>query len=165
MTGTMHIWHNNSLPSRSPGRRDMFCDLLIFLRIPLVHLLPLNVKCKVSIVIHNMFHGFVVASFLVDSCAQFTHILKNVYITHWGREMHICVGRITVSGSDNGLSPGRYQAIFWTNAGILVIRPLGTNLGEIVIEIGTFLFKKMHLKMSSGKWRMMVIYALWFVTL
>ena len=36
-------------------------------------------------------------------------------------------------GSDNGLSPGRRQAIFWTNAGILVIASLGINLSEIVI--------------------------------
>ena len=66
---------------------------------------------------------------------------------------HICVGRLTMSGADNGLSPSRRQAIIWTNAGILLIRRLGTNLGEIVREIGTFSFKKMHLKMSSGKWR------------
>ena len=30
---------------------------------------------------------------------------------------------------------------------------LGTNLSEMLIEIHTFSFKKMHLKMSSGKWR------------
>ena len=43
--------------------------------------------------------------------------------------------------------------IIWTNAGILLIRPLGTNFSEILIEIHTFLFKKMHLKMPSAKWR------------
>ena len=41
----------------------------------------------------------------------------------------------------------------WTNAGILLIRPLGTNFSEILIKIHTFSFKKMHLKMSSAKWR------------
>ena len=30
-------------------------------------------------------------------------------------------------GSDNGLSPDQCQAIIWTNAGILLIGPLGTN--------------------------------------
>ena len=45
------------------------------------------------------------------------------------------------------------QAIIWTNAGILSIGPLGTNVSETLIEIHTFSFKKMHLKMSSGKWR------------
>ena len=36
-------------------------------------------------------------------------------ITHWGRVTHICVGNTTIIGSDNGLSPGRRQAINWTN--------------------------------------------------
>ena len=32
-------------------------------------------------------------------------------LTHWGRVTHICVGKQTIIGSDNGLSPGRRQAI------------------------------------------------------
>ena len=40
-------------------------------------------------------------------------------LTHWGRVTHICVGNLTIIGSDNGLSPGRRQAIIWTKAGIL----------------------------------------------
>ena len=36
--------------------------------------------------------------------------------THWGRMPHICVSKLTVIGLDNGLSPGRRQAIIWTNA-------------------------------------------------
>ena len=67
---------------------------------------------------------------------------------------HICVGKLTTIGSDNGLSPGRRQAIIWTNAGILLIGPLGTNFSEISIGIQIFSFKKMHLKMSSAKWRL-----------
>ena len=55
--------------------------------------------------------------------------------------------------SDNGLSPDRRQAIIWTNAGILLIGPLGTNFSEILIEILTFSFKKMRLKVSSAKRR------------
>ena len=74
-------------------------------------------------------------------------------LTHWGRVTHICVGKLTIIVSDNGLSPWRRQAIIWTNAGILLIGPLGTNFSEILIEIDTFLFMKMHLKMSSAKWR------------
>ena len=74
-------------------------------------------------------------------------------LTHWGRATHICVGKLTTIGSDDGLSPGRRQAIIWTNAGILLIGPLGTNFSEILIEIHTFSSKKMHLKMSSGKWQ------------
>ena len=48
------------------------------------------------------------------------------------------------------------QAIFfiWTSAGIVSIVTLGINFSEILIENNTFLFKKMHLKMSSAKWRL-----------
>ena len=74
-------------------------------------------------------------------------------LTHWGRVTHIRVGKLTSIGSDNGLSPGRSQAIIWTNAGILLIGPLGTNFSEILSKIHTFSFKKMHLKTSSAKWR------------
>ena len=48
---------------------------------------------------------------------------------------------------------GRRQAIIWTNAGILLIGPLGTNFIENLIEILTFPFTKMRLKVSSAKWR------------
>ena len=74
-------------------------------------------------------------------------------LTHWSRVTHIYVSKLTIIGSHNGLSPGRCQAIIWTNAGILLIEPLGTNFTEILIEIHTFPFKKIHLKMSSAKWR------------
>ena len=66
---------------------------------------------------------------------------------------HICVSKLPIIGSDNGLSPGRRQAIIWTNAKILLIGPLWTNFSEILIEIPIFSFKKMRLKESSAKWR------------
>ena len=74
-------------------------------------------------------------------------------LTHWGRVTHICVSKLTIIGSDNGLSPGRRQAIVWTNAGTLLIWTLGTNFSEISSEIHAFSFKKMHLIRSSAKWR------------
>ena len=65
---------------------------------------------------------------------------------------YICVSKLTIIGSDNGLSPGRRQAIIWTNAGILLIQSIGKNFNEILSEIHTFSYKKMHMKMSSAKW-------------
>ena len=41
----------------------------------------------------------------------------------------------------------------WTNAGILSIRTSATNFSENLSQIHIFSFKKMHFKMSSGKWR------------
>ena len=79
---------------------------------------------------------------------------KKACLTHQGWVTHICVSEIIIVGSDNGLSPGRRQVIIWTNAGILLIEPMRINFNEILIEINTFLFTKMHLKMSSAKWRL-----------
>ena len=93
-----------------------------------------------------------------------------IYLTHWGRVTQICnskqniigsangvtqicISKLNIIGSDNGLSPGRRQAIIWTNAGILLIWPLGTNLSEMLIEIHVFSYKKMHVKLSSAKGR------------
>ena len=56
-----------------------------------------------------------------------------------------------IIGSDNGLSPVQRQAITWTNADVLSIEPLGKKFSEIRIGIPLFSFKKMYLKLSSGK--------------
>ena len=73
-----------------------------------------------------------------------------IRITQWVWVTHICVNKLTTIGSDNCLSPGRRQAIIWITAGI---KPFGINISQILVEIYTFSFRKMHLKMSSGKWR------------
>ena len=70
--------------------------------------------------------------------------LSDAYMSQWNYHL----------GSDNGLSPGRRQAIIWTNAGKLLIGLLGIKFNEILIEFKTFSFKKIHLKMSSAKWRL-----------
>ena len=74
-------------------------------------------------------------------------------LTHWGRVTQICVSKFTIIGSDNSLSPIRRQAIIWANAGILLIRTLGRNFSEILSQIHSLSNKKMHLKMSSVKFR------------
>ena len=74
-------------------------------------------------------------------------------LTHWGRVTHICVSKLIIIGSDNGLSPDRRQAIIWTNARLLSIAPLRTYFNENLIKIQQFSLKKMHVKLSSAKWR------------
>ena len=88
-----------------------------------------------------------------NSCFQRLCQWCGVRLTHWGRVTHLCVSKLIIIGSDNGLSPGRRQAIIRTNAGILLIRPLGTNFSEFLIKILIFSFKKMRLKVSSAKRR------------
>ena len=83
------------------------------------------------------------------TCTTIVPVPVKQPLTHRGRLTHICVSQLSIIGSDNGLSPGRRLAIIWTNASILMIRTLDTNFCEILSEINTFSFKKMHLKMSS----------------
>ena len=66
---------------------------------------------------------------------------------------HIRVSRSTIITSDNDLSPGRRPAIIWTNAGMLLVRTIEINFSETLSGIYTFSCKKMHLKVSSAKWR------------
>ena len=73
-------------------------------------------------------------------------------LTHWGGVTYIYLSKQTSIGSDNGLLPDRRQTIIWTSARILLTGPSGTDFSEILIKTHTFSFKKMHLKMSSGKW-------------
>ena len=116
---------------------------------------PCNLASQSKIHLYGMSQG------AAQNLVSWTHIFKifnyysnlnsilsyeeKVKLTHWGRVTHICVSKIAIIGSNNGLSPSRRQAIIWTNAGILLIGPLGTNFSEILIEIQTFSFKKMHL--------------------
>ena len=94
---------------------------------------------------------------MYETIFQINKIIYHFHESQWLEKLIEAEWRIYVSvnyaitGSDNGLSPGRHQGIIWTNAGILLIGPLGTNISEISIEILTFSFKKMHLELSSGK--------------
>ena len=111
-------------------------------------------------------HGFLLTSKVL--CGYIWSVLRNnisiignsifsslgkFVLTHWGPVTHICVSKLTIIGSDNGLSPDLRQAIFLTNAGIWLIGPLGTNFSEILIGIHILSFKKMPLKMYSAKCR------------
>ena len=102
----------------------------------------------------DMAYFYILMGFTGHFYVLFFVIIRYHYniLTHWGRVTHICVANLTIIGPDNGLSPGRCQVIICTNAGILLIGPLGTNFSEIQIGIQTVLCKKMHLKMASVKW-------------
>ena len=120
------------------------------------------IKVNIFIIISNLpmftVYGFYrqITNFDLSNCLKFppAHIRHSPpSLTHWGRMTHICVNRLPIIGSDDGLAPGRHQAIIWTNAGILLIRTSGTHFSEILSKIHTSSLKKMHLKMSSAKWR------------
>ena len=78
----------------------------------------------------------VVCSYYLDWVCEQKSVsvhIKYTSLTHWGRLTHICIGKLTIIGSDDGLSPGLCQAVMWTNAGILLIRTSGTNFSDIFI--------------------------------
>ena len=82
-----------------------------------------------QITVGTCFHFVKATGLKNDDCDNI-----NLFLTHWGWVMHICVGNLTIIGSDNGLPPGRRGAIICTNVVMLLIRrPLGTNFNEIVI--------------------------------
>ena len=62
--------------------------------------------------------------------------------THWGRVTHMCFINLTIICSDNGLLPGRNQAIIWTSAWILLIGPLVTNFGDIFNQKSIIFFQE-----------------------
>ena len=76
---------------------------------------------------------------------------EHTVIIHFGRTSCNYFTQHFIIGSDNGLSPGCRQAIIWTNDGKLLIGSLRTNFSEFMIGMYTFSFKKIQLKMSSGK--------------
>ena len=78
---------------------------------------------------------------------------QSLVLMHWGRVTHICLVDLTSIASDNGLSPGRRQTIILTNAGILLFGSLERNFSAISIQILTFSFKIISLKVSSAKLR------------
>ena len=71
----------------------------------------------------------------------------------------MCVGKLTIIGSDNGLSPGRRQAIIWNNARIMLIEPLGTSFSEIWMEIEENTFKNVICEMSAILTRPQCVYS------
>ena len=79
--------------------------------------------------------GTVIKSTL-DPYVYFQYQLQQ--LTHSGWVMHIYIIKLTITGSDNGLSPGQCQAIIWTTAEILSIRTSGTNFNEILSKIHAF---------------------------
>ena len=100
-------------------------------------------------------------------CKILTQVIyvKKKFKIHW-KELELSSGHRPTDGRTDGQTDrqtdGRTGWIQYTppklrfggyNDGVLLIEPLGTNFSETLIEIHIFSFKKMHLKMSSAKWR------------
>ena len=66
--------------------------------------------------------------------------------------MQICISKLTIIGSDNGLSPRRHQAIISTKAGILLIGPLAMNFSESLILNSQIFIQEYTFESVVYKW-------------
>ena len=119
-----------------PRRISTICAISILKNDGTIFLLQIHTHTYIYIYIYSITK----VPFLPDAIA----------LNSLDRVTHICVDELTITGWDNGMSPGRHQAIIWTNTGISLIGPLGTNFSEILIGIQVFSFKKMHLSSAKG---------------
>ena len=81
---------------------------------------------------------------------HFNHIIK-ILLTHWGRVAHICVRKLAIIDSDNGLTPGRCQAIIcWNILNGALGNKLQWNLHRnLYIFIQENVFENVVLKMTA----------------
>ena len=59
------------------------------------------------------------------------------------------VSKLSIIGSDDGLSPGRRLTIIWTNDDMWLIGPLESNFNDIFVEIYKFSFQNVVWKMAT----------------
>ena len=122
----------------------------------ILHVIKQNIRIRLhlfgvlSLIEFNAYRAFLIRAidvklFVVVYFVEIRYI-GCISLTLWERVTHICVCNLIIIDLDNGLSPSRCQAIIWTNAEILLIGPCGINIGEIVLKIHRFSFKKMRWK-------------------
>ena len=76
----------------------------------------------------------IVMKYLIVKAVPGVHLLNSL--------SHICVSKLTIIGSDNGLWTGRRKAVIWTSAAILLIRPQGTHFNEFLCKLESFHSRK-----------------------
>ena len=57
----------------------------------------------------SFFCAFAAIIVVLTRAGKLRQMYRLVILTHWGRATHICVSKLTIIGSDNGLSPGRME--------------------------------------------------------
>ena len=72
------------------------------------------IKCgfrqvKFKVTDHQWYMLYSGVSYNVLSTYTASDQIMMLWLTHWGRVTHICVGKLTIIGSDNGLAPTRNQ--------------------------------------------------------
>ena len=74
--------------------------------------------------------------------------------THWGWVMHVCVSKLNINGSDNGLAPTMWQTIHYLNQWWNVVNWTLRNKLQWNFKWNPYIFiQEMYLNVSSAKWR------------
>ena len=139
MFSLISAWINGWVNNREAGdlrRHRSHYDVIVMTTNQYLGILSDLMVRTISI---TLFTGGGVLAPILNATSGFDQV---AFSTHWGRVTDICVSKLTIIGSDNGLSSGRRQVLIWTHAGIGLTGPLGTNLSDIVVEIQTFHRKK-----------------------
>ena len=68
-------------------------------------------KKKTELLLYRMLPQWVERTNSACGELWLANVGERFVLTHWGRVTHTCVNKLTIIGSDNGLSPGRRQAI------------------------------------------------------
>ena len=69
-----------------------------------------KVYCFLLFLQNQVFHNI--------DLAEYVPYYLTCVLTHWDRVMYTYISKITIIGSNNGLSPIPHQAIIWTNIGL-----------------------------------------------
>ena len=79
-------------------------------------------------------------------------------LTHWGRVTHICVGKLTIICSDNGLSPYRRSVLKYCESCSKFIPFHSRNaLNNFVCEMAAILSRPLMLLMCWFQWRLLLM--------
>ena len=100
--------------------------------------------------LQKLWYAIFIGLNVVNVCLCVACLHQIITASRPGRK-YVSVNKVNI-GSDNDLASVWHQAVLWTNVGVLLLEPLGTNFSEIWNKVQTYSYKKMSLKMLSAKW-------------
>ena len=121
----MQIVMNHGIPRYYSFCLYITCKSICVFLTPIYNMFVLWIYYQISLGFNNS-----IPQMFEQHCQIAVH-----WLTHWGWVTHICVGKLMIIGSHDGLSPERRQAIICPSDGILLIGPNETTLNEILIEM------------------------------
>ena len=106
-----HLSHNLQIHSLYENCCSLIKILLKFI--------PIDNKSPAGhVIIWSLMGGKPLSKTMMDQFAKFymfqcVILVSDDCLTHWGRVTHMCLGNLTIIGSDNGLAPNHYLNQCW----------------------------------------------------